>query len=83
MRADLTQQIGVLQLRAQVAKEIFINLQQVEQALDAFARDHGKADENKELKTAVICCHLWSEAATDARRNQVGHRTGRPNSRYR
>lgn len=39
LRADLSRQIGVLQLRAQVAKEILINLQHVEQVLDAFARD--------------------------------------------
>jgi chemosensory pili system protein ChpA (sensor histidine kinase/response regulator) len=39
LRTDLTQQIGALQLRAQVAKEILTNLQHVEQVLDAFARD--------------------------------------------
>ena len=42
MRPDLTQQIGALQLRAQVAKEILANLQHVEQVLDAFARDASK-----------------------------------------
>src|SRR5262245_28008588 len=42
LRADLTQQIGILQLRAQVAKEILANLQHVEQVLDAFARDPSK-----------------------------------------
>jgi len=44
LRPELTQQIGALQLRAQVAKEIMSNLQQVEQVLDAFARDPGKRD---------------------------------------
>jgi chemosensory pili system protein ChpA (sensor histidine kinase/response regulator) len=44
LRADITQQIGTLQLRAQVAKEIVANLQHVEQVLDAFARDPAKRD---------------------------------------
>ena len=42
LRGELFQQIGELQLRAQVAKEIMTNLQQVEQVLDAFARDPSK-----------------------------------------
>jgi chemosensory pili system protein ChpA (sensor histidine kinase/response regulator) len=42
MRADLSQQVGALQLRAQVSKEILTNLQHVEQTLDAFARDPAK-----------------------------------------
>jgi chemosensory pili system protein ChpA (sensor histidine kinase/response regulator) len=44
MRPDLTQQIGALQLRAQVAKEIIANLQHVEQVLDAYVRDASKRD---------------------------------------
>ncbi|MFY9314201.1 MAG: hypothetical protein WAO95_01425, partial [Burkholderiales bacterium] len=44
LRADLSEQIGALQLCARVAKEILTNLQQVEQVLDAFARDHAKRD---------------------------------------
>jgi chemosensory pili system protein ChpA (sensor histidine kinase/response regulator) len=44
LRPDLTQQIGALQLRAQVAKEITANLQHVEQVLDAYVRDAGKRD---------------------------------------
>jgi chemosensory pili system protein ChpA (sensor histidine kinase/response regulator) len=44
LRADLSEQIGALQLRARVAKEILANLQQVEQVLDAFARDQAKRD---------------------------------------
>jgi chemosensory pili system protein ChpA (sensor histidine kinase/response regulator) len=50
LRADLTQQIGILQLRAQVAKEILTNLQHVEQVLDAFARDPAKRDTLKGLQ---------------------------------
>jgi chemosensory pili system protein ChpA (sensor histidine kinase/response regulator) len=44
LRKDLMQQIGALQLRAQVAKEIGSNLKHIEQVLDAFARDPAKRD---------------------------------------
>jgi chemosensory pili system protein ChpA (sensor histidine kinase/response regulator) len=44
LRADLSEQIGALQLRAKVAKEIMANLQHVEQVLDGFARDAAKRD---------------------------------------
>jgi chemosensory pili system protein ChpA (sensor histidine kinase/response regulator) len=44
LRADLSEQIGALQLRARVAKEILANLQQVEQVLDGFAREPAKRD---------------------------------------
>jgi chemosensory pili system protein ChpA (sensor histidine kinase/response regulator) len=44
LHADLSREIGAMQLRAQVAKEIMTNLQHVEQVLDAFARDSGKRD---------------------------------------
>jgi chemosensory pili system protein ChpA (sensor histidine kinase/response regulator) len=44
LRADLSREIGVLQLRAQVAREILANLQHVEQVLDSFARDPGKRE---------------------------------------
>src|SRR5688572_18786149 len=44
LRGDLVQQIGALQLRAQVAREILANLQHIEQVLDAFARDPSKRD---------------------------------------
>jgi chemosensory pili system protein ChpA (sensor histidine kinase/response regulator) len=42
LRSDLTERIGALQLRAQVAKEILANLQHTEQVIDAFARDATK-----------------------------------------
>ena len=42
LRTDLSEQIGALQLRAKVAKEIMANLQQVEQVLDGFSRDGTK-----------------------------------------
>jgi chemosensory pili system protein ChpA (sensor histidine kinase/response regulator) len=44
LRPELTQQIGALQLRAHVAREIMSNLQHVEQVLDAFARDPDRRD---------------------------------------
>ena len=44
LRADLTQQISDIQLRAQVAKEIRVNLQLIEQGLDSFARDPAKRE---------------------------------------
>jgi chemosensory pili system protein ChpA (sensor histidine kinase/response regulator) len=44
LRADLSERIGALQLRAQVAKEIAANLQHVEKVLDGFARDPAKRD---------------------------------------
>ena len=44
LRAELTQQISAMQLRAQVAKEITANLQQVEQVLDAYARGTAARD---------------------------------------
>jgi chemosensory pili system protein ChpA (sensor histidine kinase/response regulator) len=44
LRAELTQQISAMQLRAQVATEIVANLQQVEQVLDAYARGTAARD---------------------------------------
>ncbi|MDH3435997.1 MAG: Hpt domain-containing protein, partial [Betaproteobacteria bacterium] len=44
LRADLSERIGALQLRAQVAREIVANLRHVEQVLDGFARDPGKRE---------------------------------------
>ncbi len=44
LRSDLTEQIGALQLRAKVAKEIMANLQHVEQVLDGFAREPARRD---------------------------------------
>ena len=44
LRAELTQQISAMQLRARVAAEIAVNLRQAEQVLDAFARGKGTRD---------------------------------------
>ena len=41
LRPELLQELGAIQLRAQVAREILANLQQVEQVLDAYARGRG------------------------------------------
>jgi chemosensory pili system protein ChpA (sensor histidine kinase/response regulator) len=45
LRPELTQYVNALQLRAQVAKEMLSNLQQVEQVLDGYARGRGGAQE--------------------------------------
>ncbi len=42
LRSDLTQQISDIQLRAQVAKEVEVNLQRIEQALEQVVREPGK-----------------------------------------
>jgi chemosensory pili system protein ChpA (sensor histidine kinase/response regulator) len=42
LRPDLTERIGALQVRAQVAREVLANLQHIEGVVDAFARDAGK-----------------------------------------
>ena len=44
LRPALTQHVNALQLRSRVAGEILANLQQIEQALDAYARGHGGKD---------------------------------------
>ncbi|MHB8668533.1 MAG: Hpt domain-containing protein, partial [Burkholderiales bacterium] len=44
LRAELTQEISAMQLRARVAAEISANLQQVEQGLDAYARGAAARD---------------------------------------
>jgi chemosensory pili system protein ChpA (sensor histidine kinase/response regulator) len=43
LRPELVQEIGGIRLRAQVAREILVNLQAAEQALDRFARGQGVA----------------------------------------
>jgi chemosensory pili system protein ChpA (sensor histidine kinase/response regulator) len=50
LRGDLVQQIGALQLRAQVAREISANLQHMEQVLDTVGRDPAKRDSALALK---------------------------------
>jgi chemosensory pili system protein ChpA (sensor histidine kinase/response regulator) len=50
LRVDLSQRIDALQLRAQVAREVFTNLRDIEQVLDAFARDARKRDTLPALK---------------------------------
>ncbi len=42
LRSDLTQQISDIQLRAQVAREIGVNLRRIEEALDLVVREPGK-----------------------------------------
>ncbi len=49
LRPDLSERIGALHLRSQVAKEILANLQHVEQVLDTFSRDASKLSTLPEL----------------------------------
>lgn len=42
LRADLTQQVSNVQLRAQVAREIDVNLQRIEQTLELVVKEPGK-----------------------------------------
>jgi len=44
LRADLSERIGAIRLRAQVAREIVANLQHVEKVLDGFVRDPATRD---------------------------------------
>src|SRR5216117_1138430 len=57
LRADLSQQIGALQLRAQVAKEILANLQYVEQVLDAYSRELAVREALRGLDTYLRQIH--------------------------
>jgi chemosensory pili system protein ChpA (sensor histidine kinase/response regulator) len=57
LRPDLTERIGALQLRAQVAKEILANLQHIEQVIDAFARDPGKRSTLADLQPYLRQMH--------------------------
>jgi chemosensory pili system protein ChpA (sensor histidine kinase/response regulator) len=57
LRADLSKQIGAMQQRARVAKEVLSNLQHVEQVLDAFARDAAKRDTVEALKPYLRQIH--------------------------
>ncbi|HEV3008400.1 MAG TPA: Hpt domain-containing protein, partial [Burkholderiales bacterium] len=57
LRPDLTERIGALHLRAQVAKEILANLQHIEQVIDAFARDAGKRATLSELQPYLRQMH--------------------------
>src|SRR6266513_2930525 len=57
LRGDLSQQIGALQLRAQVAKEILANLQHVEQVLDAYSRELAVRDALHGLDIYLLQIH--------------------------
>jgi chemosensory pili system protein ChpA (sensor histidine kinase/response regulator) len=57
LRPDLTERIGALQLRAQVAKEILANLQHIEQVIDAYARDRGKRSTLADLQPYLRQMH--------------------------
>jgi chemosensory pili system protein ChpA (sensor histidine kinase/response regulator) len=57
LRPDLTERIGALQVRAQVAKEILANLQHIEQVIDAFARDASRRPTLSELQPYLRQMH--------------------------
>jgi len=57
LRADLSERIGAMRLRAQVAREIAANLQHVEQVLDGFARDAARRESLRELGTYLRQIH--------------------------
>ena len=69
LRPDLVQEIGAIKLRAQVAREILINLQNIEQALDRFARGHAAAKDMQPLAAQLRQIHgalsvlRWERAA--------------------
>ncbi|HTG98490.1 MAG TPA: Hpt domain-containing protein, partial [Burkholderiales bacterium] len=57
LRPDLTERIGALQVRAQVAREVLANLQHVEQVFDAFTRDASKRATLAELQPYLRQAH--------------------------
>src|SRR5688572_2075034 len=57
LRPDLTERIGALQLRAQVAREVLANLQHIEGVVDAFARDAAKRASLAELQPYLRQVH--------------------------
>src|SRR5256712_11842622 len=57
LRADLSQQIGALQLRAQVAKEVLGNPQYAEQVLDAYSRELAVREALRGLDTHLRQIH--------------------------
>ncbi|HUQ74266.1 MAG TPA: Hpt domain-containing protein [Burkholderiales bacterium] len=69
LRPDLVQEISAIKLRAQVAREILVNLQQVEQALDNYARGKGSAKDVQALSPQLRQIHgalsvlRWERAA--------------------
>ena len=57
LRPDLTERIGALQVRAQVAREVLANLQHIEGVVDAFARDASKRPTLSELQPYLRQAH--------------------------
>ncbi|HEX9182060.1 MAG TPA: Hpt domain-containing protein, partial [Burkholderiales bacterium] len=57
LRADLSERIGAIRLRAQVAREIVANLQHVEKVLDGFVRDPSTRDSLPGLATHLRQMH--------------------------
>ena len=59
LRPDLTERIGALQVRAQVAREVLANLQHIEQVVDTFSREGaaGKRSSLSELQPYLRQAH--------------------------
>ncbi|HWI38679.1 MAG TPA: Hpt domain-containing protein [Burkholderiales bacterium] len=57
LRPELVQEIGEMKLRAQVAREILVNLQNIEQALDRFARGQAAAKDLQPLGAQLRQIH--------------------------
>jgi len=69
LRPDLVQEIGAMKLRAQVAREILVNLQNIEQALDRYARGQATVKDLPQLGPQLRQIHgalsvlRWERAA--------------------
>ena len=69
LRPELVQEIGAMKLRAHVAREILVNLQNIEQALDRFARGQAQAKDLQPLGAHLRQVHgalsvlRWERAA--------------------
>jgi chemosensory pili system protein ChpA (sensor histidine kinase/response regulator) len=69
LRAELTQHVNALQLRARVSSEILANLQSVEQALDAYARGKAAKEAVEKIRPQLrqihgaLCVLGWERAA--------------------
>ena len=86
LRPELLHELGAIQLRAQVAREILANLQQVEQVLDAYARGQGSdkivqalAPQLRQIRGALSVLR-WDRAVEVLERCQAMFATLAPDS---
>ena len=57
LRPELVQEIGAMKLRSQVAREILVNLQNIEQTLDRYARGQASAKDLQPLGSQLRQIH--------------------------